>query len=51
MFLVQLCAFFTKFMKVTKDMTTTDVLGRMKKILKNEHTSYCKIIALALHDS
>ena len=30
-----------KFMKVAKTMTTTDVLGRMKKILKNEHTSYC----------
>ena len=28
-------------MKVVKTMTTTDVLGRMKKILKNEHTSYC----------
>ena len=39
-----------KFMKVTKAMTTTDVLGRMKKILKNEHTSYCKTIALTLHD-
>ena len=30
-----------KFMKVAKAMTTTDVLGRMKRILKNEGTSYC----------
>eukprot|EP00912_Choanoflagellata_sp_UC4_P000214 UC4_evm4s135 len=30
-----------KFMKVTKAMTTTDVLVRMKSILKKEHTSYC----------
>ena len=34
-----------KFMKVTKAMTTTDVLSRMKKILKNEQTSYCKCFA------
>ncbi len=30
-----------KFMKVSKAMSTTDVLSRMKKILKNEGTSYC----------
>eukprot|EP00912_Choanoflagellata_sp_UC4_P001898 UC4_evm1s1218 len=38
-----------KFMKVVKTMTTTDVLSRMKKILKNEQTSYCNWVSRQPH--